>query len=297
MKRLLFFLSFLVALPAWALEALNVVATTSSMGMLARTVGGPQVKVTELAPPDRDAHMLQARPSMLRVLRDAQLVVAVGAELEIGWLPAAIGGAANAAILPGRPGYFEAAAQVPLRDAGQAADRAHGDVHPAGNPHVNLDPERMATIARALAERLAQLDTANAAGYRERAGRFAAALEARTAGWREKAAGSGGAVPYHKDGAYLLDFLGLPLLGTLEPVPGVSPTVRHLEALAGKLKGQGGAPGVIVHTPYQPPAGAEKLASLTGWKVAVLPIEPPAGSDASGYFALIDRWVQALAGK
>jgi zinc/manganese transport system substrate-binding protein len=290
MKRTLFFLSLLVALPAWALE---VVATTSSMGMLARTVGGPQIQVTELAPPDRDAHMLQARPSMMRALRDAHLVVAVGAELEIGWLPAALNGAANGAILPGRPGYFEAAAQVPLLDAGQAADRAQGDVHPAGNPHVNLDPARMATIARALAERLARLDGANAAVYRERVQGFAAAVEAKLPAWKQKAAGSGGAVTFHKDAIYLLTFLGVPFHGTLEPVPGVAPTASHLDALAGKLKGKGG--GVIVHTPYQPPAGADKLASLIGWKVAVLPIDPPAGSDANAYFALIDRWATALA--
>lgn len=288
MKRLWILLSLLVALPAWALD---VVATTSSMGMLARTVGGPSVKVTELAPPDRDAHMLQARPSMMRALRDAQLVVAVGAELEIGWLPAAIHGAANAAILPGRAGYFEAAAQVPLLDAGQAADRSQGDVHPDGNPHVNLDPARMATVARALAERLAQLDAANAAGYRERAQGFAAAVETKLPAWKRKTAGSGGAVLHHKDGAYLLHALGLPLHGTLEPVPGVAPTASHLEGLAGKLKGKS---GVIAHTPYQPPAGAEKLASLSGWKVSVLPLDPPAGADANAYFALIDRWVEAL---
>lgn len=289
MKRLFAFLAVLFSLPSWALD---VVATTSSMGMLARTVGGASVKVTELAPPDRDAHLLQAKPSMLRALRDADLVVAVGAELEIGWLPAAINGAANAAIVPGKPGYFEAAAQVPLLDAGQAADRAQGDVHPAGNPHVNLDPARMASIAAKLAERLAQLDAANAAGYRERAQGFAAAVEAKLPAWKQKTAGSGGAVLYHKDGAYLLALLDVPLLGTLEPVPGVAPTASHLAALSGKLKSK---KGVIVHTPYQPPAGAEKLASLTGWKVAALPIEPPAGSEAGAYFALIDRWVVALA--
>lgn len=290
MKRLWFVLSLLVAAPAWAME---VVATTSSMGMLARTVGGPQVKVTELAPPDRDAHMLQARPSMMRALRDASLLVAVGAELEIGWLPAATASAANAAILPGKPGYFEAAAQVPLLDAGQAADRAHGDVHPAGNPHVNLDPVRMASVAKALAERLAQLDAANAVGYRERALGFGAAVEAKLPGWKRKTADSGGAVLYHKDAAYLLHALGLTLHGTLEPVPGMAPTASHLEALAARLKGR---KGVIVHAPYQPPAGAEKLAGLMGWQVAVLPIDPPAGADANGYLALIDRWVDALSG-
>lgn len=295
MKRLWFLLSLLLSLPAWALETLNVVATTSSMGMLARTVGGAQVKVTELAPPDRDTHMLQARPSMMRALRDADLVVAVGAELEIGWLPAALSGAANAAILPGRLGYFEAAVQVPLLDAGQPADRAQGDVHPAGNPHVNLDPARMATVAKALAERLAQLDAASAAGYRERAQAFAKEVEARTPVWRQKVAGAGGMVAHHKDALYLAHFLGVPFLGTLEPVPGVAPTASHLETLAGKLKGKEGKKGVIAHTPYQPPAGAEKLASLIGWNVAALPIDPPAGSDADGYFALIGRWVEALA--
>lgn len=295
MKNMLFFLAFLIAPSVWApVWALEVVATTSSMGMLAREVGGAAVRVTELAPPDRDAHMLQARPSMMRALRDADLAVAVGAELEIGWLPAAINGAANPAILPGRPGYFEAAAQVPLLDAGQVADRAHGDVHPAGNPHINLDPARMATVARALAERLAQLDAANAAAYRERAGRFAAAVEARMPDWKRKAAGSGGAVLYHKDGAYLLAFLGVPLLGTLEPVPGVPPTASHLDALAKKQQGQR---GVILHTPYQPPAGAEKLAGLLGWKSNVVPLDPPAGANAAQYFALIDRWADALAVK
>lgn len=291
MRRLLILLSLLTALPVWALETLNVVATTSSMGMLARTVGGPVVKVTELAPPDRDAHMLQARPSMMRALRDAQLVVAVGAELEIGWLPAALNGAANAAVLPGRPGYFEAAAQVPLLDAGQAADRSQGDVHPAGNPHVNLDPARMATVAGALAERLAQLDARNAAGYRERARAFSTTVANKTPGWTQRAAGSGGVVSYHKDVIYLTGFLGVPFVGTLEPVPGVAPTASHLETLSGRLKGKA---GVIAHTPYQPPAGAEKLAGLTGWKVAVLPIEPAAGSDAQAYFSLIDRWVETL---
>lgn len=291
MKRLLLALVMMVTAPAWALETINVVATTSSMGMLARTVGGSQVRVTELAPPDRDAHMLQARPSMMRAMRDAALVVAVGAELEVGWLPAALNGAANGRILPGRPGYFEAAAQVPLLDVGQKADRSRGDVHPAGNPHVNLDPARMAKVATALADRLAQLDAANAAAYRERASAFAAAVEAKSPGWKQRVAGTSGALTYHKDALYLMEFLGVPYHGTLEPVPGLAPTASHLKALADRLSGK---KGVIIHTPYQPPAGAEKLASLTGWRIAVLPIDPPAGSDAQGYFSLIDRWVEAL---
>lgn len=274
---------------AWALE---VVATTASMGMLARTVGGPQVRVTVLAPPDRDPHQLQAKPSMMRALRDADLVVAVGAELEVGWLPPALDGAANPRVLPGRIGYFEAAAQVPLIDAGQPADRARGDVHPAGNPHVHLDPVRMATIARALAERLARLDTARAADYRARAEAFARAVEARLPAWRAQVAGSAGAVLYHKDGIYLLDRLGLPLLGTLEPVPGVPPSARHLNALISELRGRR---GVVLHQPYQPAQGPNRLGEALDWPVVVVPMEPAADADAEGYFRLIEQWLAALA--
>jgi len=277
---------------AWAASVLNVVATTASMGMLAREVGGAAVKVEVLAAPDRDPHMLQAKPSMMRALRDADLVVAVGAELEMGWLPAAINGAANPRLLPGHDGYFEAAAQVSLLDAGQSADRAHGDVHPAGNPHVNLDPRRMAQIARALAERLAKLEPAQTAAFRAGAQRFSAAVEQRVPGWQAQAAGSPGGVLFHKDGNYLFALLGLPILGYVEPVPGVPPTASHLNSLTAKLKGQR---GVILHHAYQPAQGPQLLASRLGWKTAVVALEPAKEADAAAYFQLIDSWVTALA--
>lgn len=285
-------LTLLLALAAPAAFALNVVATTPSMGMLAREVGGPMVRVEVLAPPDRDPHTLQARPSMMRALRDADLVVAVGAELEAGWLPAALQGAANPRILPGRPGYFEAAAQVSLLDAGRPADRALGDVHPTGNPHMHLDPSRMARIAQALAERLARLAPAHAQEARQRAQSFAAEVERRTPRWRQAVAGAPGALLYHKDGDYLLAFLGLPVLGYIEPVPGVPPTARHLEALIARLSGR---KGVVLHLPYQPAQGPRHVASALGWPVVVVPMEPPKGADAAAYFQLIDAWVAALA--
>ena len=197
---------------------LEVVATTSSMAALVREVAPDRTKVTLLVPPDRDAHHLQARPSMIRALRGADLVVAVGAELEVGWLPLAIGQSANPAILPGRAGYFEAAAQVPLLDVNQSADRAKGDVHPAGNPHVTLDPVRMATIARALAARLAELDPAQAEQYRARADVFADRVERRVTQWRARMAGAPGVVLFHRDAIYLLDRFAVPLLGTVEPL-------------------------------------------------------------------------------
>ncbi|NKN32460.1 metal ABC transporter substrate-binding protein [Marichromatium bheemlicum] len=283
-------LAALVALPAQALE---VVATSPSMGALVRAVGGADTALTVLSGPERDLHRLQARPSMIGALRRADLVVAVGAELEIGWLPLAIASAANPAIRPETPGYFEAAAQVALLDVGTPADRALGDVHPLGNPHLNLDPLRMATVARALAERMAALDPAGGPDYRAGAARFAAAVERRLPAWSARLDGAPGAVLHHRDGVYLLDRFGVPLLGTIEPVPGVPPSGRQLNALTERLRGQA---GVVIHTPYQPARPAERVAAALDWPVAVLALEPARAADGAAYLAHIDRWVEVLAG-
>jgi zinc/manganese transport system substrate-binding protein len=291
MQRIL--LSLLLA--SWSLiasAAINVVATTSSMGMLTRTVGGDLVKVTELALPDRDVHTLQVRPSMLQALRQAQLVVAIGAELEQGWLPPALEGSANARILPNTPGYFEAAAQVPLIEVKGAADRSQGDVHPLGNPHVQLDPVRMADIAQALAERLAKLDSANSAKYRQNAAAFKDAVNARLPHWQQLAAGSSGVMLYHKDANYLLTRFNVPLLAYVEPLPGIPPTASHLLSLVQQFKGK---KGVILHTVYQGHAGIAQLASQLGWQQVALPLEPASNGNQQAYFAVIDQWLTAVA--
>lgn len=286
------FLALALAAPGLAQAALDVAATSSSMGALVREIAGGHADLTILAPPDRDLHYLQARPSMIRDLRGADLVVAVGAELEVGWLPVAIDQAANPALQPGRLGYFEAAAQVDLLDAGEPADRARGDVHPTGNPHVNLDPVRMARVARALAERLAELDPAHASEYRARAEAFAADVEARLPDWKQRTAGAPGVVLFHKDAVYLLERLDVPLLGTLEPVPGIPPTGRHLQELTGSLEGR---EGVVIYAPFHPAQAPESLARTLGWPTATLALDPPLDADGAGYLEHIDRWVEALA--
>lgn len=282
--------SALAAAPAHS--AVNVVATTSSMGMLARTVGGDAVKVTVLSPPDRDAHFLLAKPSMMVALRRADLLVAVGAELEVGWLPAAIQGASNPKILPGQPGYFEGAAQVELIEVGQAADRAKGDVHPEGNPHYYMDPERMARVAKALAGRLAALDPANAARFQSNAEELARAVALRVPEWKQRAGGAPGAVLYHKDTSYLAALLNVPILGYVEPLPGIPPTAAHLQGLVRSLSGK---KGVILYNTFQSGDGPSFLARNLGWKAQQLQLE--CGLDATGsqYLDHVDRWVTAIA--
>lgn len=283
----------LVLLSGPARAAVNVVATTSSMGMLARAVGGEVVKVTVLSPPDRDAHYLLARPSMMVALRRADLLLAVGAELEVGWLGAALEGAANPRIRPGQPGYFEGAAQVDLIEAGEAADRSRGDVHPEGNPHVYMDPERMARVGRALAARLGALDPTDAPRFAAAAETFAAAVAERVPGWKKQAAGAPGVVAYHKDVNYLTALLGVPVLGYVEPVPGVPPTATHLKDLVARLTGRRGA---VVYTTYQSAAGPEFLARNLGWKAHRLQLEVALDAGPEAYLDHLGTWVAAIAG-
>jgi zinc/manganese transport system substrate-binding protein len=271
--------------------AVDIVATTSSMGMLARTVGGQAVDVTVLAPPDRDAHYLLARPSMMVALRRADLLVAVGGDLEVAWLPAAIRGAGNSRIQPGGQGYFEGAAQVPLLDVGQPADRARGDVHPAGNPHFYMDPQRMAAIAASLAKRLALLDPANQSGYAARAAAFATAVAERVPKWKAAAKGAPGVVLYHRDVNYLSAFLDVPVLGYVEPVPGVPPAASHLRDLVQRLSG---SRGVILYSSFQSSDGPEFLARNLGWKPVRMQLEVALDANGAAYLDHIDAWVGAL---
>lgn len=272
------------------LAAVNIVTTTSSMGMLSRTVGAELVKVTELAPPDRDIHTLQVRPSMLQALRNAQLVVSIGAELEQGWLSPAIEGAANPKILPNSQGYFEAAAQVSLIDSKANADRSQGDVHPLGNPHIQLDPVRMADVAVALAERLAKLDPKNASRYRQNAQLFKADVYTKMPQWQKLAANSAGVLLYHKDATYLLARFNIPLLGYIEPLAGIPPSASHLLGLVKQYKGK---KGVILHTIYQGHAGIAQLAQQLGWPHIALALEPANNSNQQAYFMLIEQWLNA----
>lgn len=281
-------LGTLAALPA---AALDLVATSPSLGALARELA-PTAKVTVLAPPDRDMHGLQVRPSMIQAVRRADLVIAVGADLEVGWLPAVLASAANPGVLPGRPGYYEAAAQVDLLDRDRPPDRALGDVHPAGNPHFNLDPVRMAQVAGSLGERLADIDPPGAADYRSRAAVFAAQVDARLPEWRRQTAGAAGVLLFHRDAIYLLDRLGVPLLGEIEPIPGVAPTAAHLKQLTESLAGRG---GVIIYPAYCGSQAPERLAQALGWKALALPLEPALDANGAGYLSHVGRWVDAIA--
>jgi zinc/manganese transport system substrate-binding protein len=293
-NKLLTLILLLTASLAQAQAPLKVVATVSNMAMLASAVGGEQVQVITLAPPDRDAHHLEVRPAMMVALRQAELLVAVGGELEIGWLPPAIQGAKNPRINPGQPAHFEAATHVTLIDPVAHADRSMGDVHAAGNPHVYLDPVRMATIAEALAESLASQRPQHADAFRQRAKDFTDQVQRRLPEWQRVTADAPGVVLYHADANYLARRLSVPVLGYLEPVPGIPPSARHLAQLATSLRGQ---QGVLIMPLYQPRRNARLIETELGWPVHQLPTQVPVNSSAEEYLQLIDQWAHAMAAK
>lgn len=279
------------ALPTAA--QLRIVATTPSLGMLAREVAGQDHPVTVLTTPDQDVHHVQARPSFMAALRSADLLLTVGADLEAAWIEPAVNGAANPKLRPSRDGYFEAAAETTLIGVGGSADRRLGDVHPHGNPHMLLDPIRAGELAVALGQRLGQLDPAGSTGFAQRAIAVRVRLVAASKALQAKSPHGVSVVLYHADADYLMQRLGIPILGYVEPLPGIPPTARHIEKLADAISR---AHGVIFHAPYHPATGPRRLAQAAGWRAVMLPIEPAVDASLDDYLALLERWVDALGG-
>ncbi len=280
------------ALPAQA--ALNVLATVPEWGALAQVLGGEDVKVYTATTAFQDPHRIEARPSLMAQARRADLVVAVGADLEVAWLPVLLRESGNPAIQPGQPGYFEAAAQVERLERPSSIDRAQGDVHPAGNPHIHLDPRNVLRVAQALSQQLARLDAAHAAAYQARYARFSREWTAAMGRWAEQAAPlrGVGVVVHHRAFVYLEHWLGLIERGALEPKPGIEPTASHL---AGLLARQATAPAAMVlRAAYQPAGPSEWLAGKAGIQAVLLPYTVGGTPGAGDLFGLFDDTLARL---
>lgn len=283
-----------ILLTAPAHAALNVFACEPEWSALATELGGEHITAFSATTAMQDPHRIEPRPSLIAKLRRADLMVCTGAELEAGWAPMLLRQAANQKVQPGQPGHFEAAAQVQRLDIPKRLDRAQGDVHAGGNPHVHTDPRRIGVIAARLTERLAQLDPANAASYRARHAAFAQRWSQATTAWEARAARLRGAriVAHHKDWIYLYDWLGLVAAGTLEPKPGVPPSAGHLASM--KLELTRTPARVIVRTPYQDPRPGEWLAAQTGIPVTVLPYTVGGSERATDLYRLFDDTLDRL---
>ncbi|NTX35461.1 zinc ABC transporter substrate-binding protein [Myxococcus sp. CA033] len=222
-------LCLFAAAPARA--ALNVVTTLPDLAALTKAVGGDLVQVQSMALGSQDPHRVDAKPSLALALRNADLLISVGLDLEIGWLPNLQTGSRNPRIQVGNPGFLNASQFVRLLEVpATKVDRSEGDVHPGGNPHYLYDPRQGAAVARGIAERLAQLDAKNAATYRANAAKLTAELDAARVGWEKRLAGLRGApiVAFHRTTPYLADWLGFEPIAFLEPKPGIPPNPSHV---------------------------------------------------------------------
>ncbi len=292
MRQGLIVLLIAVATPAAA--DLRVLATVPEWGALVQEIGGDKVTLSIATTARQDPHRIDARPSLIARARRADLVVANGAELEIGWLPLVLRESGNPAIQPGRPGYFEAAAGLPMLEIPLRADRADGDVHPGGNPHIVGDPRLIMGIGSALAERMAALDPGQAEGYRLRWKHFAERWQQALVRWHAEAAPLRGqpVLVQHKAFPYLTNWLGLKEIGALEPKPGMEPTSAHLVAL---LEQQRSSPArMVLRAAYQPEGPSRWFADKTGIPAVMLPFTVGGSAGADDLFGLYEDTVVRL---
>jgi zinc/manganese transport system substrate-binding protein len=287
-------LLLIVALPADA--ALKVLATTPEWGALTNELGGDKVNVYIATSAFQDVHRIDAKPSLVARARSADLVVAAGAELEIGWLPVLLQESGNGKIQPGNPGYFDADSHLQLLEVPTSVDRSMGDIHPLGNPHAHLDPHNVAIVATALTAKLSQLDAAHAQFYQQRGADFQNRWKAAIARWETQAAPlkGVGVVVIHRDQVYLCHWLGLKELAAIEPKPGVPPSAGYLAQLVTKLSAT--PPKMILRNAYNDPKAAEWLAARVKAPVVLLPYSVGGTPEGKDLFSLFDDTINRLLG-
>ena len=282
----------LAAQPASA--ALNILACEPEWGALAMELGGDKASVYVATNALQDPHHVEARPSLIARARNADLVACSGAELEVGWLPLLQTQSGNPKIQSGQPGYFEAANYVVRLEVPRMVDRAQGDVHPGGNPHIHLSPHNIEKVATALAQRMVQIDGREAAYYQARAKDFLGRWRQAVAKWEKEGVPLKGmtVVVHHRNLSYLNDWLGLREVGALEPKPGLPPTTSHLSDLLSRL-GKDPAKAVL-RAAYDDPQAAEWLSTRAKIPAVVLPFTVGGSDKAKDLFSMYDDTLARL---
>ena len=290
------FTPLLLLLPSLAVAKINVVATLPDFGALAREIGGDKVQVTVLAKPTEDPHFVDARPSFVVALRNADVLIDGGAELEMGWLPPLLQNARNPRIEAGKPGRVVASQGIRLMNVPGNVTRAAGDVHALGNPHYMTDPIIAKAVAQHIAQSFAAVDAANAAFYNAKCTAFEFTINARLQEWGAALLPFKGqsVVAYHDSWPYFAHRFGVSIDIFLEPKPGIPPSPSHLAEVIEQIKTQ--KIKAIIVEPFQDRKVAEKVASATGAHVVDFAQFPGGLSATDSYVKLIDKLVSNLAG-
>ena len=286
----------LSAVPFTAMAQVNVFACEPEWAALAEEIGGAKIKTFSATHARQDPHYIRARPSLIAKVRRADLIICSGAELEVGWLPILLQ-KAGPQVQPNGIGHLMASQYVPLLGAGANVDRSMGHVHAAGNPHIHLNPHHMVPIAAQVSDRLAKIDPANAAHYQSRLQDFTQRWQQALAQWETRATNLKGAqvVVHHSSLSYLIDWLQMRTVASLEPKPGIPPTTSHLESLLQQLNA---APAnLMLRTPYEPDTASLWLSSKTNIPAVVLPYTIDGAANTGDLFALYEATLAVLLDK
>jgi len=298
MKRIITALCIAAALSgagrSYSAEKLRIITAYPWIADITGRLAGNRADVSSLASGDFDPHTIIPRPSYIAKLRNADLLIINGAQLEIGWLPPIIRRAANPGINPGMEGFLDLSRHVTLIDKPAGVSRADGDVHPDGNPHYCLDPENIPPVARAITNRLRSIDPAGSAGYEENLRAFLSEWKTKSDEWKGKLASHRGVkvVEYHKIFDYFILRFGLDLRGTIEPLPGIPPFSGHIVRVKDTIVRE--KVSIIFMDVYNPQKAAKFLASETGARYIIVPHDVGAVAGAKDIVTLFDEIVRRL---
>ncbi len=294
MKLLLFILIIILPFQAAISDRLYIVTTYPYIADIVEKIGKDRVQVTPLARGDYNPHVIIPKPSYIAKLRRADLLIINGAQLEIGWLPPIIKQANNANIQPEEKGFLDLSTCVHLIDIPTSVSREQGDVHPEGNPHFSLNPDNILIIAKTITDKLCELDPESASLYQANNAEFARVWEQKMKEWNDKIEPMKGikVVEYHKVYDYFLRRYGLVITGTVEPLPGIPPTTKHIEQIEKLIERE--KVRFILQDVYNPQDASQYLSKRLGVKMIVLPHDVGAVKEVDGILALFEEIVRRL---
>ncbi len=277
-----------------AIAAINIFACVPEWAALAKELGGDKVSVYQASTALQDPHRVEARPSLIARMRSADLAICTGSDLEVGWLPVLLQAAGNRKVQVGAPGLLFASEFVERLEIPTRLDRSEGDIHPQGNPHIQMNPHNIAKVAEVVTQRLAKIDSTNTAYYEARGTDFQTRWQQAMTNWEREAMPLRGmkVVSYHKSMTYLFNWLGIVEVGNLEPKPGVPPSAGHLSGLVGRLQSE--PVDGITRATYNDPKAAQWLSERTRAPLVELPYTVGGTPGANDLFGLFDDTIARL---
>ena len=278
--------------------ALQVMTTTENLKAVVQEIGGAKVEVDSFSKGSQDPHFLEAKPSFILKTHRADLIVAIGLDLEVAWLPKVLSGGRNVKVMKGKTGYLEVGPALPVLEVPTGTiTRADGDVHPDGNPHVDLDPIRLSLIGEQISQRLGVLDPKNKEFFEKNSQALKKRMELKTEEWGKRIAATGikKVVTYHKSLSYFLDRFGMKAAAILEPLPGVPPTVTHILSVI-KQSSEAGVKLTLVENIFDDSAAKRVAKEVSGMKVVKVPISVGGQKGINKVDELFEALVQAIEG-